>query len=243
MTKINKSIVCIIPARYASTRLPAKPLIEVKGLPLVMWTYNRAVESRAFREVYVATDDERIAETVIRFGGKAIMTSKDHKSGTDRIFEAVKSITCDFVVNLQGDEPLIPLDILSDFSKNLIKIEKMSLLTSVSNATIEEIENPNVVKAVLTAKGEALYFSRYPIPYPRDTTLSVYYKHTGIYGFSRNSLEKFCSLEHGMLEQTEKLEQLRALEHGMKIQCIIRNYYSISIDTPQDLDLFIATVK
>jgi 3-deoxy-manno-octulosonate cytidylyltransferase (CMP-KDO synthetase) len=162
--------VCIIPARYGSTRLPGKPLISVKGLPLVMWTYNRAVESKAFSNIYVATDDQRILDTVHHFGGKAVMTSVNHVSGTDRMYEVSQQIECTYLVNLQGDEPLIPLELLRDFSEKLSELDTFSLLTCVSHAKIEVMKNPNVVKAVLAANGDALYFSRSPIPFERDDT-------------------------------------------------------------------------
>lgn len=239
----KKKIVCIIPARYASTRLPGKPLIEVNGLPLIMRTYNRAVESEAFDDIYVATDDSRIKDTVERCKGKAIMTSPDHTSGTDRVFEAVQNIDCDYIVNLQGDEPRIPVDILQDFAGNVVKIDKLSLLTCVSYATIEEADNPNVVKVVLAANGDAIYFSRFPIPFDRNNRGCKIYKHSGIYGFSRESLKMFCSLKRGYLEEVEKLEQLRALEYGMKIHCLVKDYTCINIDTPEDLEIFRSVIK
>ena len=234
----KKKTVCIIPARYASTRLPGKPLIEVNGLPLIMWAYKRAAESEAFGDIYVATDDSRIKDTVEQYKGKAIMTSPDHTSGTDRVFEVVQNTDCDYIVNLQGDEPRIPVDILQDFAENVKKIDKMSLLTCVSYATIKDADNPNVVKVVLTAKGDAIYFSRSRIPFDRDKQGCRIYKHSGIYGFSRESLTMFCSLKRGYLEEVEKLEQLRALENGMKIHCLIKDYKSINIDTPEDLEHF-----
>jgi 3-deoxy-manno-octulosonate cytidylyltransferase (CMP-KDO synthetase) len=200
-----------------------------------MWTYNRARESDAFKEVYVATDDERILETVNSFGGRAIMTSANHASGTDRIHEASQHIECTYLVNLQGDEPLIPVEILRDFASHLIGRDSFSLLTCVSHATLKDMKNPNVVKAVLAADGSALYFSRSPIPFERDMTQGKRYKHNGMYGFSKESLERFCRLPCGVLEKTEKLEQLRALEHGMRIECLVRDYESISVDTQEDL--------
>ncbi len=241
--KKSKRVVCVIPARYASTRLPGKPLIEINGMPLIMWTYNRAVESKAFKDVYVATDDKRIKNIVEPYNGNVIMTSPDHTSGTDRVFEAVQNIDCDYIVNLQGDEPRIPVDILRDFVKKLLVIDKLSLLTCVSYATIEEADNPDAVKVVLAANGDAIYFSRSPIPFDRDTIGCKIYKHNGIYGFSRESLEMFCNLEHGYLEKIEKLEQLRALEHGMKIECLIGDYNCISIDTREDVELFRSSIE
>ena len=242
-SETDKRVVCIIPARYASTRLPGKPLIEINGLPLIMWAYNRAVESKAFKEVYVATDDDRIKNIVEQYNGDVIMTSPGHQSGTDRVHEAIQNIDCDYIVNLQGDEPRVPIDILRKFAENLLRIDNLSLLTCVSYATIEEADNPNVVKVVLAANGDAIYFSRSRIPFDRDTIGCKIYKHNGIYGFSRESLEMFCSLEHGYLEKIEKLEQLRALEHGMRIHCHVGEYDCITIDTNEDLEIFRSSVE
>lgn len=229
---------CVIPARYASTRLPAKPLCDVGGRPMIIWVYERAVKSGAFDHVVVATDHEEILSAVKKHGGDAIMTSPNHPRGTDRVFEVVSKMKCDFVVNLQGDEPNVPVEILRDFSSEVKKIDDNSLLTIASNATIEERDNPNVVKVVLNRFQKALYFSRYPIPYDRDKTGVRLLKHKGIYGFSSDSLTKFCSFPQGELEKAESLEQLRALEYGMEIRCIIREFESIGIDTPEDLELF-----
>lgn len=234
----NEKVVCIIPARFASTRLPGKPLIAVKGKPLIMWTYERAMASGAFDEVYVATDDERILGAVEQGGGRAVMTRSSHVSGTDRICEAMQGLDCGYIVNLQGDEPLVPIDLLQEFSTQTKALDTLSLLTCVTYATIEEMHDPNVVKAVLSARGDALYFSRSPIPFARDGALVRPYKHIGMYGFSRESLERFCSQPVGTLEQIEKLEQLRALEYGMNIRCLVRDYHCIGVDTPQDLETF-----
>ena len=239
----EKKVVCIIPARYGSTRLPGKPLLKVDGIPLIVWTYSRAVESKAFEAVYVATDDERIFNTVEKYNGKAVMTSKHHVSGTDRVFEAIGKLDCSHVVNLQGDEPLLPVDFLNSFSRRLVHLDNLTLLTCVSNATIEDMKNPNVVKVVFDSRRYALYFSRSPIPFFRDETNKTGYKHFGIYGFSRQCLERFCHCPVGKLETYEKLEQLRALEHGMKIHCMISTFDSINIDSPEDLATFRSVVE
>jgi len=230
-------VLCAIPARYHSTRLPGKPIIEIKGLPLVMWVYNRAVESGAFSSVCVATDDQRIYDVVMRHGGKAEMTAAHHQSGTDRIWEVVQRDPCDYIVNLQGDEPDVPAAFLRDFSAHLTDIDNNSLLTSLTYATIIEASNPHAVKAVVNAKGEALYFSRSRIPFDRGDQGPVF-KHTGIYGFTRAGLQKFCNLPRGELEKRESLEQLRALEHGMRIVCRVSEYRAHGIDTPEDLAAF-----
>ena len=229
---------CVIPARYASTRLPAKPLCDIAGKPLIIWVYNRAVASGAFDKVVVATDHEQIFSVVKAHGGEVIMTSAQHPRGTDRVFEVVKNIPCKFVVNLQGDEPDVPVDILRDFSSEVKKIDDNTLLTIASHATMEERDNPNVVKVVLSNFQKALYFSRSPIPFDRDKVGAEMLKHKGIYGFSSDSLRKFCSFPQGKLEQYESLEQLRALEYGMEIRCIIRDFESTGIDTPEDLERF-----
>lgn len=240
----NKSILCVIPARFGSTRLPGKPLITIKGLPLVMWTYNRAFDSGVFEKVCVATDDRRIIDVVERHGGSAIMTSADHASGTDRVHEAAESWPqFDYVVNLQGDEPLVPTGLLESLGRNIGRIGDNSLLTCVSNATIDERNNPNVVKVVLNSRGEALYFSRSPIPFDRSGAVGRIFKHCGIYAFTKQGLRHFCGLPHGELEQREQLEQLRALEHGMKIACFSFDYSGVGIDTPEDVERFKSLVE
>ena len=211
----------------------------IKGLPLVMWTYNRALDSGVFEKVCVATDDRRIVDAVERHGGVAVMTASDHTSGTDRVCEAAETWRrFDYVVNLQGDEPLVPIGLLRRLGRNIGRIDDNSLLTCVSYATIDERDNPNVVKAVLNRSGEALYFSRSPIPFDRDGAGGSILKHCGIYAFTKRGLKYFCGLPYGELEQREKLEQLRALEHGMKIRCFSFKYNGGSIDTPEDVKKF-----
>ncbi len=231
-------IACIIPARYASTRFPGKPLVVVKGIPLIMWAVNNALDSGVFCNVAVATDDLRIKDAVESHGGAVIMTSSFHQSGTDRVAQACAELDITHVVNLQGDEPMVSSSLLKDFSQELATLPTNYLLTIVSHATIEEIVNPNVVKAVLARNNDALYFSRCPIPYDRSSSLPSMYRHAGLYGFSKESLLHFCSLPQGILEKAECLEQLRALEHGMRIRCLIRSYPSIGVDTPEDLERF-----
>jgi 3-deoxy-manno-octulosonate cytidylyltransferase (CMP-KDO synthetase) len=235
------NILCVIPARYASTRLPGKPLALIDGKPLVMWAYERALASGAFDRVCVATDDQRILDTVQNFGGEAVMTSSKHTRGTDRVFEVTEKIKCSHVVNLQGDEPVLPLGVIKDFTGALIQIDGNSLLTIVSHATMSDIDRPDVVKVVLNRMDEALYFSRSPIPFEREGK-GLFYKHKGIYGFSVDALRRFCSFAEGDLEKRESLEQLRALENGMHIRCLIRNFDSVGIDTPEDLESFRAMV-
>jgi 3-deoxy-manno-octulosonate cytidylyltransferase (CMP-KDO synthetase) len=203
-----------------------------------MWAWRRAQESGVFSAVVVATDDERIRDTVIRRGGQATMTSAEHQSGTDRVHEAFQALNADYVVNLQGDEPLVPLQLLRDFVIRLVTVDDNTLLTCVTNVTMEEMADPNIVKAVCAADGRALYFSRSPIPYMGRGETRTGWRHIGIYGFSRKSLDAFCSMPPGVLERIEKLEQLRALEGGMRIICMPSEYQGVGIDTPADLDAF-----
>ncbi|MDR0306636.1 MAG: 3-deoxy-manno-octulosonate cytidylyltransferase [Chitinispirillales bacterium] len=241
---MQKKVLCVIPARYGSTRLPAKPLLEIRGLPLVMWAYNRAVESGVFSNVCVATDDQRIIDAVERFGGVSLMTSKDHERGSDRVCETASRFDCSYVVNLQGDEPDVPVNIIKDFVSSLDIINDNSLLTVVSRCNFEEAQNPHVVKAVLDNNGRALYFSRSLIPFDRDNgDGKYYYKHLGIYGFTKGGLSKFCSFAQGILEKRESLEQLRALERGMTIHTLIRDFISVGIDTPEDFERFASMNK
>lgn len=234
---MNGSVICVIPARYGSSRLPGKPLCEINGLPLVMWVYNRAKDAGVFDRIYVATDDQRIFDVVQRYEGEVVLTSPDHPRGTDRVFEAVSKTGGDRVVNLQGDEPLIPPEVLQNFVEELKKIDDNTLLTIASHATIEERDNPHVVKVVMNRFSEALYFSRSPIPYEVKGN-GEFLKHKGIYGFTANGLSRFCGFPQGELEIRESLEQLRALEYGMKIRCLIHDFESIGIDTPEDLRNF-----
>ena len=235
----DTSIACVIPARYGSTRLPGKPLLEIDGLPLVMWVYTAAKEAGVFDRVIVATDDLRIADAVERHGGSAMMTSRDHRRGTDRIFEVAGRISCGYFINLQGDEPGVPAPLLRLFAATVKSLDHNTLLTVASHATIKELANPNVVKVVLDAEGKALYFSRSPIPYDRDGSAeSASLRHKGIYGFSREGLARYCAFPEGNLERIESLEQLRALEFGMRIKCLVYGFESASIDTPEDLAAF-----
>jgi 3-deoxy-manno-octulosonate cytidylyltransferase (CMP-KDO synthetase) len=234
----KKGVLCVIPARYGSTRLPGKPLIMFNNLPLVMWSYRRAQQSGAFSMVCVATDDRRILDTVAACGGSAVMTSFRHASGTDRVYEAARRLSFRHIVNFQGDEPLVPPRLLRNFVKKLVHIDDNSLLTCVSYATIKDKGNPNVVKAVLNRRNHALYFSRAPVPYDRDGRAHRVFAHWGLYGFTARSLKRFCGFPQGELEKTEKLEQLRALENGMTVECLVTRERCCGIDTPADAAAF-----
>ena len=228
--------VIVIPARYASTRLPGKPLAKIAGKPLIQWVYERASTSMLKDEVLIATDDNRIRDAALSFGASVVMTSPDCVSGTDRVYEAVKGRDADIIINLQGDEPLIRGDMI-DALFSTFEGEPLDMATlCVPLSDKSELETPHTVKVVLDRNGFALYFSRSPIPFFQKPSGMPIYKHVGIYGFSRSFLERFVSLPKGKLEETESLEQLRALEAGYRIKVLIVDYDGISVDTPEDLE-------
>ncbi|MEN2994849.1 MAG: 3-deoxy-manno-octulosonate cytidylyltransferase [Thermodesulfovibrio sp.] len=241
--------ICIIPARYGSTRFPGKPLALLKNKPIIQHVYEKAKASNFIDDVFVATDDFRVYNAVESFGGKAIMTSNKHPSGTDRIFEAVNNLIKDgyeirdnsIIINLQGDEPLIRVESINQLIE-IMKNDDKSIGTLAKKIEKEEdFINPNIVKVVFDKNFNALYFSRSPIPFDREKFikgLSQYnfmYKHIGIYGYSFEVLRKFVNLPQSPLEKIESLEQLRALENGIRIKIAITPYDSFGIDTPEDL--------
>ncbi len=235
-----KSLV-IIPARYASTRFPGKPLVEINGKPMVQHVYERA--KKVVQDVYVATDDERIAKAVSNFGGKFVMTSAIHPSGTDRCAEALSKIEGEFdlVVNVQGDEPFLDPNQIEKIIEcfNDAETQIATLITPIKKSEI--LFDSNKVKVVCNQNNFALYFSRNPIPFQRDTAQEDwlgqhdYYLHLGIYGFKQSVLKQVANFESTPLEQMEKLEQLRWLEHGLKIKTAVTNQHNFGIDTPEDL--------
>lgn len=230
----------IIPARYGSSRLEGKPLIEVNGKPIIQWVYEKAQASKLADMIIVATDDERIFNAVKAFGGKVEMTSADHKCGSDRIREVVeRHPEISYIVNLQGDEPLIKPDSIDAVARNVQEDEKADISTLIRVLeTEEEINNPNLVKCVIDNNGFAMYFSRSKIPYERNTGVATFYGHLGIYGYKREALLKMTSLPQTPLEKTESLEQLRALENGMKIKTSVVDFVPVGIDTLEDLEKF-----
>lgn len=226
----------IIPARYASTRLPGKPLADIWGKPLIQYVYEQAKKAESISDLIVATDDERIYKVVESFGGRAMMTSPTHPSGTDRCAEVAAKIDCDFVINIQGDEPLIPPYVIDKVAQALWESPSDVYMSSAATiASPEEKDNPNVVKVVMSKDLFALYFSRSPIPYLRHPVATTY-RHIGIYGYRKDFLLKFVSLPQTPLEITEALEQLRALEHGYKIKMVIVDYSPVGVDTSEDLE-------
>lgn len=230
----------IIPARYGSSRLEGKPLIEVNGKPIIQWVYEKAQASKLADMIIVATDDERIFNAVKAYGGDVEMTSAEHKCGSDRIREVVeRHPEISYIVNLQGDEPLIKPDSIDAVARNVQEDEKADISTLIRVLkTEEEINNPNLVKCVIDNNGFAMYFSRSKIPYERNTGVATFYGHLGIYGYKREALLKMTSLPQTPLEKTESLEQLRALENGMKIKTSVVDFVPVGIDTLEDLEKF-----
>ncbi len=230
----------IIPARYGSSRLEGKPLIEVNGKPIIQWVYEKAQQAKLADIIIVATDDERIFNAVKAFGGNVEMTSVNHKCGSDRIREVVeRHPEISYIVNLQGDEPLIKSESIDAVARNVQEDDKADISTLIRVLKDErEINNPNLVKCVIDNNGYALYFSRSKIPYERNTGITTFYGHLGIYGYKRKALIKMTSLPQTPLEKTESLEQLRALENGMKIKTSIVDFVPVGIDTKEDLEKF-----
>lgn len=233
-------IIAVIPARYASTRFPAKLMQDLGGKTVIRRTYESALKTKLFDDVFVVTDSDLIFEEITKNGGNAIMSRKNHESGSDRIAEAVENLDVDIVVNVQGDEPFIDresLEKIIELYKNDTK-KKIDLASLMREITDEEaIRNPNNVKVITDQFGFALYFSRSVIPYPREKNVGVrYFQHIGVYAFRKQALMDFYSLPMQSLEASEKLEQLRYLEYGKKIRMIETTHIGIGIDTPEDLE-------
>jgi 3-deoxy-manno-octulosonate cytidylyltransferase (CMP-KDO synthetase) len=247
--------IVVIPARYESTRFPGKALALIAGRPMIEHVYQRAARARGIARVLVATDDDRIARAVERFGGEALMTSTSHRTGTDRLAEVAARVECDVVVNVQGDEPLVEPTMIEQAIAPFREdpaLQMTSLRARI--ADVAELADPNVVKVVVDRHDYALYFSRAPIPFARDpaavgphssaadtapTEVGPYcggpWRHVGLYAYRRSFLPTFAALPPSPLEQTERLEQLRALEHGIRIKVVETPHFSIGVDTPADL--------
>lgn len=230
----------IIPARYGSSRLEGKPLLKVAGKSVIQWVYEKAKASKFADMIIVATDDERIFNEVKSFGGDVEMTSVDHKCGSDRIMEVVsRHPEIAYICNLQGDEPLIKPDSIDEVIKNVKEDDKADISTLIRVLEEEEeINNPNLVKCVIDKNNFALYFSRSKIPFERNSGIAKFYGHLGIYGYKRAALEAMTTLSQTPLEKTESLEQLRALENGMKIKTSVVDFVPVGIDTKEDLEKF-----
>ena len=244
-------VTALIPARYASSRFPGKPLADILGKPMIQWVYERTLQAGSIARVIVATDDERIARAVREFGGEVAMTSPDHPTGTDRLAEVAASIETDLIVNVQGDEPLIDPRMIDQAVAPLRKNRGIPMGTlKCPLASMEEYRSANVVKVVTDRQGFALYFSRAPIPHPREFAGDLSgrleelgaFKHVGLYVYRKDFLLTFAKLPPTPLENLEKLEQLRALEHGFRIRVVETRLTSQGVDTPDDLDRVVETL-
>jgi 3-deoxy-manno-octulosonate cytidylyltransferase (CMP-KDO synthetase) len=238
---LSRKVVCIIPARYESSRFPGKPLADLCGKPMIQHVYERVLASGIVSLVAVATDDKRIHATVRRFGGEAIMTASSHRSGTDRIAEAVGGLALaddDIVVNVQGDQPLFVPSQIGEVTGPLFEDPSLPMATLIYRIVREEeITHPHAVKVVFDCNRNALYFSRATIPFVRDEGLrATYYKHHGIYAYRRDFLSAFTGLDEGVLERLEALEQLRALERGYRIRVVETAHDSVEVDCPEELE-------
>ncbi len=237
---MKNSVIAVIPARYESTRFPGKPLCMIKGKTMIEHVYSRVKKAKV-DEVIVATDDKRIFEEVQKFGGKVVMTSKRHKSGTDRIAEAVENLPYDFVLNVQGDAPLISYKVLNQLIELAKKnLDKEMFTVAAPLKDLKDISlNPNVVKVVMDKDNNALYFSRHSIPYNGKK----YFRHVGVYLYTKECLKKFVSLKRSELEKSEKLEQLRALENGIAIKILKANSAPPGVNVPEDINKILELMK
>ena len=247
----EKKILAVIPARWASTRFPGKPLALIHGRPMIQWVAEQVEKARLVSEVVVATDDMRISNAVNKFGGRAIMTSTEHSTGTDRVAEVAETIECGIVVNVQGDEPLIPPENIDLVIRPLLDSSDppvSTLMTALRD--LGEMSNPDICKVVADENGRALYFTRAPVPYNREawsdgghetdqngTTSSIYgFKHIGLYAYTKSFLLQFSRLKASRLENLEKLEQLRILENGYSIRVTETERNSVGVDRLEDLN-------
>jgi 3-deoxy-manno-octulosonate cytidylyltransferase (CMP-KDO synthetase) len=247
----DPKVIAVIPARWASSRFPGKPLANICGKPMIQWVVEQASKARSVSEVIVATDDERIEQAVRGFGGSAVMTSPEHLSGTDRVAEVAKTRDCGIVVNVQGDEPLIPPENVDLIVAPLIGDVSIRVSTlRIQIDSVEALVNPDTCKVVVDHRGNALYFSRAPIPFdrdgwtrdlkdgegvwPRDMKVTAY-KHIGLYAYRKSFLMEFSNLKASQLEKVEKLEQLRILENGISIRVVETDKDSLGVDREEDL--------
>jgi 3-deoxy-manno-octulosonate cytidylyltransferase (CMP-KDO synthetase) len=241
----DPKVIAVIPARWASSRFPGKPLALIKGKPMIQWVFEQANKAESVSEVIVATDDYRILNTVNKFGGNALMTSSDHASGTDRIAEVIRNMECEIVVNVQGDEPLIPSINIDLVTKPLLQgIPESAVTLRVLIKSYDELMDRNITKVAVDKFGSALYFSKAPIPFDRDQVFRnssvdhlkpFWYKHIGLYAYKKKFLMEFGDLPESGLEQIEKLEQLRILENGHNIKVVETTLDSIGVDCEADL--------
>ncbi|HEK1009818.1 TPA: 3-deoxy-manno-octulosonate cytidylyltransferase [Pseudomonas putida] len=236
MATSEQRVAIVIPARYGSTRLPGKPLADIAGKPMVQHVYERALQVANAQVVVIATDDERVAEAVRGFGGVCVMTSPDHPSGTDRLAEVMAQVDADIYINLQGDEPLVRPSDIEALAAGMLADASVNVGTLCHPIDAHEAGNPNTVKVVLAGNGNALYFSRSPIPYPRDSEVATYLKHVGVYAYRRDVLAEYASLPQPMMEHAEKLEQLRLMAAGYRIRAYVVEPTGPGVDTPECLE-------
>lgn len=232
-------VIGVIPARFRSTRLPAKVLVQILGKPMIQHVWERAKKSRELDDLLIACDDDRVLKAAQGFGAKAVMTRVDHESGSDRIAEAVGKLNVDIIINIQGDEPLITHKVIDDLAVAMKKNGTCVMATAIKPLFDQnELDNPNIVKVVIDQDQNALYFSRSAIPYNRgkfNLKDIGYYKHLGIYAYRKEFLLALTKLPKSQLEKTEQLEQLRVLEAGHKIKTVVTDVMTISVDTKDDL--------
>lgn len=234
----------VIPARYASTRLEGKPLADIDGHSMIEWVYKRTLLSN-LDMVVVATDNQLVYDKVKSFGGEVVMTSENHPNGTSRIAEVAEIYSeFDVIINVQGDEPLIEKEMINALITPFLKEPELSMATLKHRIdTLEEVENPNNVKVVTTKDDYGIYFSRSPIPYPRELDMKNYFKHVGIYGYRRDFVIKYSQMDQTPLEISESLEQLRVLENGYRIKVLETPYKIVGVDTAEDLERVRKIVK
>lgn len=230
-------IACIIPARYGSTRLPGKPLAMIGDKPMIQRVYEQVSKATEIEQVIVATDDQRVYDAVVAFGGQAMMTRPDHLTGTDRLAEvAVTHTEIDVIINVQGDEPLIDANVIDALAREFKEDSSLQMGTVGCPLLEEEYNEPSAVKVIVNRLGNAMYFSRSLIPYPRNAFVQPPLKHVGMYGYQRQFLLDYAKMEPTPAELTESLEQLRALENGYTIRVITTDQRFVGVDTPEDLD-------
>ena len=228
--------VIVIPARMGSTRFPGKPLCDLLGKPMVQWVYEAAHASRVADQVLVATPDEEILEACVGFGAEAVLTRADHPSGTDRIAEVSRNFDADVFVNVQGDEPLVRPETIAACAQPLLDRPEIQMGSVFSECGQEELEDPSVVKVVTDREGFALYFSRHPIPFPRNDRVTAVKKHVGIYAYGKGPLQAFANWSMGDLERAESLEQLRFMENGVRIFMARGAGSELAVDTPEQAE-------
>ena len=228
---------CVIPARYASTRLPGKPLADIAGKPMIQRVYEQVAKAKKPALVIVATDDQRVFDKVESFGGTALMTQPNHPTGTDRLAEvASHHQDIDVIINVQGDEPLIDADVIDQLAELFLEDADLQMATVASPLLEEEYDEPSAVKVICNKRGDAMYFSRSLIPYPRHAFINPPMKHVGIYAYRRQFLLDYAKMDPTPAEETESLEQLRALENGYAIRVIKTDKRFVGVDTPEDLE-------